>query len=359
MKTYKIAICPDGYAGKDIPREYDCSSDKWIESLHSKGFEVKIVDVRSPDLIASLKDIDAFMWRWAHLSNMRDIALRILPVIERDLGIPCFPDFNTYWHYDDKIAQAYLLQAKGIPIPKTWVWFDHEKLMAWAQQNTDYPLVLKLFNGAGSNNVKLINSSENLIDWIKKLFSEGVFDLSESLTYDYSKQKLNLEMRLRVAITALRKGKVYSSQKLKFNQNNSFHFHKGYLLIQEFLPDNDFDTRVTVIGNRAFAFRRFNRENDFRASGSGLIDFEPDKIDIRFVDLAFDVAKKLKMQSCAIDGLYSKGEPVICEVSYTFANWAVHKCPGHWLLSPDGKLNWVEGHNWPEIFQLDDFLKTI
>lgn len=49
---------------------------------------------------------------------------------------------------------------------------------------------------------------------------------------------------------------------------------KKYILFQEYLPDNEFDTRVTVIGNRAFAFRRFNRKKDFKASGSGEIDYD-------------------------------------------------------------------------------------
>src|SRR5262249_26757951 len=44
---------------------------------------------------------------------------------------------------------------------------------------------------------------------------------------------------------------------------------RGYVLFQEFMPGNDYDTRVTIIGNRAFGAVRHNRPNDFRASGSG------------------------------------------------------------------------------------------
>ena len=54
-----------------------------------------------------------------------------------------------------------------------------------------------------------------------------------------------------------------------------FELQRDYLLVQEFLPGNGFDTRITVIGNRAFGFRRFNRPDDFRASGSGRIDWNP------------------------------------------------------------------------------------
>src|SRR5690606_15154424 len=49
---------------------------------------------------------------------------------------------------------------------------------------------------------------------------------------------------------------------------------KGYLYFQEFMPKNEFDTRLIVIGNRCFGIRRYNRTGDFRASGSGLIKYE-------------------------------------------------------------------------------------
>ena len=74
---------------------------------------------------------------------------------------------------------------------------------------------------------------------------------------------------------------------------------KTTVLFQEFLPCNDFDTRITVIGNRAFGFRRFNRANDFRASGSGKIDYDPKNIAPEMVQLAFDVTRRLNVQSCS------------------------------------------------------------
>ena len=44
---------------------------------------------------------------------------------------------------------------------------------------------------------------------------------------------------------------------------------KDYVYFQKFLPNNKYDIRIVVIGDRAFGFIRYNRENDFRASGSG------------------------------------------------------------------------------------------
>ena len=132
---------------------------------------------------------------------------------------------------------------------------------------------------------------------------------------------------------------------------------KNYALFQDFLPDNDFDTRVTVIGNRAFAFRRFNRPGDFRASGSGRIDYDPGAIDLRCVSAALEAVRKLGSQSMAFDYLFrgKDREPVVGEISYCYADWAVEHCSGHW----DAGLNWHAGHLWPEEAHVDDFLAEV
>jgi hypothetical protein len=93
------------------------------------------------------------------------------------------------------------------------------------------------------------------------------------------------------------------------------------------------------VGNRAFAFRRFNRPDDLRASGSGCFDCDPMKIDENFVRLAM-TARKLRSQSCAIDGLYRGREHLIGEVSYSY-------------------VSSMAGQMWPEEAQIIDFIGEI
>ena len=131
---------------------------------------------------------------------------------------------------------------------------------------------------------------------------------------------------------------------------------RGYVLFQEFMSGNDFDTRVTVIGDRAFGFRRFNRPQDFRASGSGVIEWDPAAIDSRAVALAFRVASHLGTQSLAVDVLKGAGDRlVINEIGCYYEGWAVEACPGHW--TPD--LSWVDGHVAPEDAIFDDFVRAV
>jgi glutathione synthase/RimK-type ligase-like ATP-grasp enzyme len=249
------------------------------------------------------------------------------------LGLVVYPDQNTCWHYDDKIAQAHLLSATGIPTPKTWIWFDREAALNWAV-DAPYPLVIKLWAGAGGTNVRLISSFEKARLWIDKLFYNGVASLAD--------EKITLQRRLVEARNLLLRGERSIVRE----------WHRDYVLFQEFLSGNAFDTRVTVIGKRAFGFRRFNREGDFRASGSGIIDWNPAEVAADFIRLAFEVADRLKTQSCAIDGLWRDGEAMVAEISYTYASWAVERCPGYW----DPEMNWHEGILSPEEAQVQDFL---
>ena len=130
---------------------------------------------------------------------------------------------------------------------------------------------------------------------------------------------------------------------------------KGSVYFQEFLPGNEFDTRITVIGDRAFGYRRFNRPGDFRASGSGNFSADPSLIDRRPVQIAFDVSRRGGFQCMAYDFLLRNNEPVISEISYTFVAWVVHGCPGCW--TPD--LEWVAGSIWPQEALAENFLARI
>jgi hypothetical protein len=335
-----VAICPDNEA--DSVRS---ASGRWTSYLEAAGCTVKMVDVRAPDILAQLEGCDGFMWRWAHFGGMGRIARRLLPVVEGELGIATYPDLATCWHYDDKIAQSWLFEAHGIPTPNTRVFFDRSQCLEWLKTQS-FPLVIKLATGAGSNNVMLVHGFEDARAYMDRVFSYQVNGLSDGFGNSW---------RRRVAIMwqNVVKGEPVTPR------DNGYERQAGYALFQEFLPNNAYDTRVTVIGNRAFGFRRWNREGDFRASGSGRVDYDMNGIDLRFVRLAFATTQRLGMQSCAIDGMWRGDEPVTGEVSYTYVSRNVQDCPGHWELDGDpetGTLHWVEGQMWPEQAQVEDFL---
>ncbi len=346
---YRIAIQPDNQlltSGRT-----QSFSDRWIEQLQHAGHQVRVVDAYQPDFFDQLDGCDGFMWWFAHLPSPGNFGKRLLPAIEHGLGMPVFPSWKTIWHFDDKLAQSYLLQAANIPMPQTWVFWRRAEALDFCEQ-AQYPLVIKLTSGIISENVRLLHNVAEAQYWIKRLFGSGIVTLERpNLRHPRS-----IATRLREALRL-----VLTGQPPKLGLRTDL--QKGYLLVQEFLPNNDWDVRVTVIGNRAFAFRRFNRPDDFRASGSGLRDSDPAKISLNLVRLAFRVAQCLGTQSIAVDGLRRDGQNVITEISYYYEGWALHEeCPGHWELDGDpdtGQLHFVEGRVRPEDAILEDFLAAI
>lgn len=334
-----IAICPDDYSAKQD--QSDSFSKHWEEVIVERGHAVRHVDVKNSDILQQIKGCNGFMWRWTHLEEIRQIASRLLPIVQNHLGIPVFPNQNTCWHYDDRIAQAYLFQALEIASPETNVFFDQDLALNWAK-TARYPQVLKLFSGAGSANVAKIENYRRAEEYIHLLFNAGCVNLVDR------RQEL------------IKRGSSWlkTLAGIAYLRRLPPSVHKGYILFQEFLPDNSFDTQVTVIGDRAFAFRRLNAAEDSQASGSRQIDYDSAQIDLNFVKLAFSVARKLESQSIAINGLYDrqKDSVVTSKASYTYISETIHKCPGHWKLQPDEELIWTEENIWPGQAQANDFL---
>ncbi|UFS72702.1 hypothetical protein LPW11_11005 [Geomonas sp. RF6] len=342
----RIGIHPDHMWGSSY-------SDRWIEFLMAKNVEIVDLDLLAPDFLEQAHKCDGIMWRWFHTQDHKQSAKMILYTIDKYLGIPVFPSEEMSWHFDDKVAQYYLLKTLDAPQPDASVFWDIEAAISWAR-SAIYPTVFKLAAGAGASNVLKVDSSAHAVQLIRKMFCEGIFPMTmnEYRGPVLPRTRREAKARVRRVADALRYARTGDFPRLP-----EFWWkpEKGYVYFQEFLPGNAFDTRVTVIGDRAFAFRRMNRPNDFRASGSGNIDWAPGEIDPACLNIAFEVSERAGFQTMAYDFLYKAGKPVICEISYTFVDTAVFNCPGHW----DRQLNWHEGHMWPEEAQVEDFLAVV
>ncbi|WP_119460671.1 hypothetical protein [Rhodospirillaceae bacterium SYSU D60014] len=343
-----IAIQPDTVRHKN--GEEQSFSARWVELAEQIGIQARMVDAFAPDFFQQIVGCDGFLWRFGYPKLPRAFAKRLLPAIEHGMGIPVFPDWRTAWHFEDKIAQSYLLEAAGIPIPRTWVFWRPEDAIAFCH-GAAYPLVMKLSYGYQSANVRLLQRAEEATYWVQQMFGPGIKSVQMP-----TGARANKYVRRFLTAARTLAGRTPLD-------NSDSELQQGYVLFQEFLPGNEFDTRITIIGNRAFGFRRFNRPNDFRASGSGHIDWDPKEIDIEAVRLAFDIAQRFQTQSVAVDVLRRGAEPVIAEISYTYASWALRDCPGHWMLRGDnpetGELEWVEGQMRPEDAIFEDFIARI
>jgi glutathione synthase/RimK-type ligase-like ATP-grasp enzyme len=251
-------------------------------------------------------------------------------------GKKVFPDFNTCWHFDDKVGQKYLLESIGAPLVPTRVFYDKKDAMDWLDKTT-FPKVFKLSGGAGGMNVRLARNKGEARRLIARAFGRGFSRISaRAKVPDACK-------RSRGGAETL--ARVFKSCKMLFipKPARARGREKGYVYFQDFMPGNGFDTRVVVVGDKAFALKRMVRKNDFRASGSGNIVHDKAGIDERCVRVAFEVNEKIKAQSIAYDFVFGENnEPLIVEISYGYTAAAYDRCEGYW----DREMNWHAGRNF-------------
>lgn len=322
----------------------------WIAYCERNGIDYKVVNCYNSDIVQLLKDCDALLWHHHH-SSAKDVlfAKQLLFSLEQS-GLKVFPEFNSNWHFDDKVGQKYLLEALQVPLAPSWVFYEKEDAYKWIETTT-FPKVFKLRGGAGSTNVKLVKSKSQAKHLARKAFGSGfpAYDKWNDLNEQYLRFK-----RGKLTLKSLAK----SIRRLFFSTRfaKTVGVHKGYIYFQEFIPNNSYDIRVIVIGDRAFAIKRMVRPNDFRASGSGNIRYEQSEIDTRCVELAFRVTSSMNASCVAFDFVFDeKNEPLIVEINYGFAHEAYFNCPGYW----DKDLNWFEGNNNQVEWIVEDLINSL
>jgi len=323
-------------------------SEGWIKYLEKNNIEYFKINPYSNDVIEKILQADYFLWHFNHFDS-KDIlcAKSIINAIEGK--VKCFPNLKECFYFNDKLSQKYLLEAHQIQTPETKVFYDKQEAKDFAS-DAKYPVVAKLRKGAGSSNVWLLKSKKETNDFINKSFGNGfsVFNTKKYLQtrFQTSKQKENrVQSRLKgIRGAMINKGTAALQSK-----------EKGYVLFQDYIPNDGFDIRVVVVNqDKAFSARRDARENDWAASGSGIASYPDDKLDPVYIKEAFDIANKLDTRCIAIDFVRDKNSNVIytVEVSVFYAFYSMKPANGYW----DKNLVWNNTSTDPQYFLIDKLI---
>jgi len=323
---------------------------RWVAYCEEQGIPFRRVNCHASAIIEQLRDCDGLLWHHSQM-NPRDllVAKAILSALEHS-GFRVFPDWRTGWHFDDKVAQKYLFEAIGAPFVPTWVFLDRRSAMEWLDSTT-FPKVFKLRGGAGSSNVRLVRNRNDARRLVRRAFGSGFpnYDAWGSLKERWRKFRLGKAGPFEVA-----KGVARFLRPPPFAR--ALGRETGYLYFQEFIPDLECDYRMIVIDQKCLGIIRQVRKDDFRASGSGHLRYEPSQFPAELVKKAFLVAELIGMKSAAMDFVIHHGEIRLIEVSYGFPTSAfADDCPGYW----DQSLNWCEDSVNPYGWMVDSLLKSI
>ena len=324
-------------------------SERWIKYCKENKIQYKLVDCYSNDIIVQLEDCNALMWHHQQI-NYKDLlfAKQLISSVEH-CGKKVFPDYKTCWHFDDKVGQKYLFEAIEAPFVPTYVFYSENTALDWIKKTT-FPKVFKLRSGAGSSNVKLIKSKSQARKIVRKAFGKG---FSRFDRIEYLKEKLRRFSDGTESIIGIFKGigRIFIPPEYA----NMFANEKGYVYFQDFIPNNSYDIRVVVIGEKAFAIKRMVRKNDFRASGSGNILYEKENIPIETIKLSLQIAEKLQTQCIAFDFVYDiLKDPQVVEMSFGFSPDPYDKCDGFW----DKTLHYHKGPFTPQDWIIQSLIKS-
>lgn len=300
-------------------------TNSWIEYCQKNGVSFEIVDCYQSDIIDKLQHFDCLLW---HICNyvLQDMMVgRSVLFAAKNMGLKIFPDFNTAWHFDDKIAETYLLQAIDAPIPNSWMFYLLEDCITWLENEAAYPLIAKLRCGSGSNNVKLLRTRNDALKYAKHMFNRGYKTYSDIL-FKAKSQYLS-SRSWEVIKTRIRRIPEFLQT---LAHAKMFHKEKGYVFFQEYIPNDGYDLKIVVIGDKLSFIGRNVRKGDFRASGGGDLFFEKSLVTQNIISSAFSTSDKLCFQCMGYDYVVDKmtGNGKIVEISFGFSHTALLQAGG-------------------------------
>lgn len=326
-------------------------SERWISYCDENNVEYIIVNCYDSEIVSQLNGCNGLLWHWTLNEYKAALFARQLILALESKGIKVFPDFNTAWHYDDKIAQKYLLESINAPLVNSHVFYSKKDAISWVEKAT-FPIVFKLREGAGSINVSLVKTKHKAQILINKSFDKGfkhtnrISRLNERIWVWKRDRDWKAFKNILTGIARI----FLPTEVEKFSHNEN-----GYIYFQDFIPNNEFDTRLVVVGNRCFGIRRYCRKDDFRASGSGLLDYKPELSEESCIKIAFDISKELSCQSIAFDFIKSQDNYKLVEISYCYTmGKSYDDCMGYW----DSNLKWHPKQVNPQYFIIEDFIES-
>lgn len=265
--------------------------------------------------------------KWVLYQSSEDPSLHYKDYIEDILlalelqGAKLIPRFTYFRAHHNKVFMELLRDTSDIQeikniTSKTFGTF--EEYSNSSSFKDTHPLVLKPGSGTRSTGVKLLNSN----------FKKRVYPYQASRTFTFD--------NLRLSLSKIHTGKPFTPM-----SNNRQKF-----VIQNFISGLHGDYRILVYGEKFYVVFRKNRDDDFRASGSGKLDFEA-AIPAGLLDYAKTIYLQFDTPFVSLDIGHKDGEfylfefQCLCLGQYTLEKSKFYynqRAPGSWervCESPD------------------------
>ena len=159
-----------------ILKEFTRIHSFYIGACRELGVPYKVIGISGPDWLKQVREsgCEAFLVRpsgqitvWKQMFDER------LKIIAHDLDKTIFPSYDAIWFYESKRRMHYWLQAHDVPHPRTWVFYDRQEALTFADA-TPLPIVFKTDFGSGSLGVQILTERGKLNRLVNRCFRKGI-----------------------------------------------------------------------------------------------------------------------------------------------------------------------------------------
>lgn len=304
----RVGVVKDHHNLERVP--YTSYWPKYLRFLKNNDIPHDIYNAHDSNWMEQSEKFDVVLWRPNSDPASLQEAFSKIYFLETKMNKLCHPHHTELWSYENKIRSYYLFKHYGIPHPNTFITFSKVEALKFIER-TEYPIVSKVSTSSGSAGVELIKDRKQARKFIDEIFGIG----RETFW--------------------------------------KFHKQKGYVYFQDYIGGAEYDLRVISVGDLFFGYYRYPGKGDFRASGSGNIEWK--EIPVKALKLAKKVKKAFGTTVLAVDMIPDgKGSYLVIEASIFFrvddgVELAIEGVSGYYKMSGD-RLIFRKGQYWvPEL----------
>tara|TARA_Y100001970_G_scaffold27492_1_gene33556 strand:- start:14208 stop:15221 length:1014 start_codon:yes stop_codon:yes gene_type:complete len=336
MKKINILINYKGYfETKHKPTPYEGGMDKSLiqDAFKEYDFSVNYIKFTDLDFNKSYKD-EIFIYTSSEDvdSFYKDFIEDIILTLSLQ-GAIVIPKYEFLRSHNNKVFMELLAKNYKDSSLKSFGFGTIEELESFLLSNKiNYPIVIKSAKGAVSSGVKLAKNKNDLIRKAKQI----------------SRSK-NLNKELRDLLRKIRHKKYISESK----------FRRKFI-IQEYVPELKNDWKVYFFGDKLYIWFRYVRKNDFRASGSGLFEFN-EKVPIPngLFDFCYAIYKKYDVPFISFDIAFDGKKFHLLEKQFLFFGKNGHYYSKYYYKKINNSWKKVENKDTIEKVYVESIVKFL
>ena len=286
--SYKIAILKSESAFDHEPWVMACEASKDVDFY-------KVIDLTANDWLSQATKDNFHLYllrppgRTERFKQLYDERVFLLTkVLQKNI----YPSLQEVLIYENKRFLRDWLSCRELPHPVTFVYYNYEEAQRFIDNRKQLPIVGKTNIGASGNGVRILNTRQDAVKYIKDTFSEGIKQKSGPKIFKGSLLK---------KVKKLSK-KGFLSNRIKEYKVSAQTSQKGFVILQEFVP-HDFEWRCVRIGESFFAHKKIVKNN--MSSGTLLKGYET--VPMALLDFVRQITDQTNLLSVAID-LFETGK---------------------------------------------------